>query len=81
MQRYLSKCLIVPVFFSFGITVFAQEVDYKTDFVVINKSLSDTLPASHRRSYLYQNDSTFLQKANPVHVVFGTALYIYQNLI
>jgi putative membrane protein insertion efficiency factor len=81
MQRSKNRILAVFIVFSLGITSHAQQINFKSDIIIINKKLSEKHPDPYRRPYIYKDEPSLIKKINPVNIIFGTTLYIYQNII
>jgi putative component of membrane protein insertase Oxa1/YidC/SpoIIIJ protein YidD len=80
MQRSKNRGLVVLIVFSLGISIYAQQIDFKSDLLIINKQLSEKLPDPYKRPYIYKNEPSLIKKINPVNILFGTTLYVYQNV-
>jgi putative component of membrane protein insertase Oxa1/YidC/SpoIIIJ protein YidD len=80
MQRSKNRGLAVLIVFSMGISIYAQQIDFKPDLLIINKQLSEKLPDPYKRPYIYKDEPSVLKKINPVNILFGTTLYVYQNV-
>lgn len=80
MHKYLNKILIL-LFCSISISSFAQSYDLKQDINLLMKSNEESNPDKTSRSFIYKNDSIWIHKLNPINLTFGTALFVYQNLI
>jgi len=81
MKRYECAVMIVMVVFLWNISIKAQQIDFKTDLNIINKMLSEKLPDPYKRAYIYKDEPSLIKKINPVNIVFGGTLYVYQNII
>jgi putative membrane protein insertion efficiency factor len=73
--------LTLFLLFSSGINVFAQQIDTGHDIQIIGKKLSGKKPDPYRRPYMYKNEPSIIKKINPLNVLFGSTLYVYQNTI
>lgn len=81
MKRYAGMVIVVLVIILLGNTIIAQQIDFKTDLNIINKKLSEKLPDPYKRPYIYKDEPSLIKKINPVNIVFGGTLYVYQNVI
>jgi len=81
MKRSVSMVFIILMVFSSGIKTSAQLIDSRKDFEIINKALSGTVPDPYKRNYLYKDEHSLMQKINPVHLVLGGTMYVYQNIL
>ena len=81
MQESKIQSLSVIIFLLLGISTNAQQIDCKPDFILINKKLSEKPADPYKRTYIYKDESSVIKKINPINVIFGGALYIYQNIV
>ena len=54
---------------------------FKSDIEYINSQLSQIQPDPYKRPYIYKNEQSLIKKINPVGIVYGGSLYIYQNVL
>jgi uncharacterized protein len=80
MKSSILKGLAVLIVFLLGISASAQNYDFKQDIEIINKKLSEKHTDPYRRPYIYKDEPSLIKKINPVNLVFGTSLYVYQNV-
>ena len=81
MKRFAGAVMVVVVIFLLGDSIKAQQIDLITDLNNINKKLSEKLPDPYKRPYIYKDEPSLIKKINPVNIMFGGALYFYQNII
>jgi uncharacterized protein len=81
MRKSLNNCLIVLFILSFSISISAQESRFKSDIEQINTELSKTQSDPYKRPYIYRDEPSFLKKINPIGLLFGGTLYVYQNVL
>lgn len=81
MQRSVNRSLAISMVIICCLTSFAQNVDFKSDIELINKDFSGTSPEKYKRPYIYKDESNFFKKINPVGLLFGGTLYLYQNVL
>jgi uncharacterized protein len=81
MKRSLSSLLVIIPVLLLNSSIKAQPADYKSDIVTINKKLSELPPDPYKRPYIYKDEPSLIKKINPVNLIFGTSLYVYQNVI
>jgi putative membrane protein insertion efficiency factor len=53
----------------------------KSDIEHINTHLSQKQPDPFKRPYIYQDEPSIIKKINPVGLLFGGSLYVYQNVL
>ena len=81
MKRFTGAVIVVVVIFLLGDSIKAQQIDFITDLNTINKKLSEKRPDPHKRPYIYKDEPSLIKKINPVNILFGGTLYVYQNVI
>ncbi|MBN1985220.1 MAG: membrane protein insertion efficiency factor YidD [Prolixibacteraceae bacterium] len=70
---YFLFVLLVPVAGS------AQTIDLKSDLLLMNTVAKQQVPVSSKRPYIFKNQPKTFRNSNPVSLVFGGSLYVYQN--
>jgi putative membrane protein insertion efficiency factor len=81
MKKCLYKGFTIIAVLLLNVSIKAQQIDFKSDIKTINKRLSEKLPDPYKRPYIYKDEASVIKKINPVHIVFGISLYVYQNVI
>lgn len=72
---------------SFGLVLFllvsiaghAQKIDLKADLMLADSLAKQKMPVSSKRVYIYKNQPKTFKNCNPVSLVYGSSLYVYQN--
>lgn len=72
---------------SFGLVLFllvsiaghAQIIDLKADLMLADSLAKQKMPVSAQRVYIYKNQPKTFKNCNPVSLVYGGSLYVYQN--
>jgi len=78
MQNLLSKLFFIILIFSFqGIK--AQNTNVLNDLKFVSNSIEGK--KSHIRPYIHKDEKNVFIKYNPVSLVFGGMLFVYQNTI
>ena len=80
MRGSLNKILICAVFLLVNAVICAQEDSFLNDIEFINKELLKSSKGSKSRVYIYKDESSAIKKYNPVNVLYGGSLFIYQNV-
>ena len=80
MKSSVFNGLAVLMVSFLGIDASAQHYDFKPDIEIINKKLSEKHTDPYRRPYIYKDEPLVIKKIIPVNIVFGTSLYVYQNV-
>ena len=81
MKRSVFRGLVIMTVLLLNISIKAQQIDFKSDIEMINKRLSEKLPDPYRRPYIYKDEPSAIKKINPVNILFGTILFVYQNVL
>lgn len=75
----LSSLGLICFFFSFhGI---AQTIDLQADLQLIDAFSKEQMPKPVKRSYIFKNQPGTFKNRNPVSLLYGGALFVYQNFI
>ena len=80
MLKSLSRGLFIIIVFSYCITSLAQESIFKSDIERINAQLYPQ-PNQIKRTYLYKDEPSKFKKFNPLGLLLGGTLYLYQNIV
>jgi uncharacterized protein len=80
MKSSLFRGMIIIAVLLLNISIKAQQPDFKSDIETINKKLSEKSPDPYKRPYLYKDEPSVIKKINPVNIIFGTSLFVYQNI-
>ena len=81
MKSKIIRGFALLVLFLPCICATTQEINFRSDIIVINKNLSVPSPDPYKRSYIYKSEPSIIRKINPVNIFFGVSLYFYQNVI
>jgi len=58
---------------------FGQEIDLKNDLLLADSIAKEQIPAIEKRAYIYKHQPKTFLNSNPVSLLFGGSLYVYQN--
>jgi uncharacterized protein len=81
MPGSVNKCFLLLIFYSIAIATSAQTSMFRSDIEHINIQLSHSSRDSYKRPYIYTKDQSFIEKINPIGLLAGGSLYIYQNVL
>jgi len=81
MQKSVNRSLFIVFILVSGVNSLAQTNQFERDIESINKLSSKIQPDPYRRPYIYNDEPSLLKKINPVNIIFGGALYVYQNVL
>ena len=73
--------LVIVFFLLATLACSAQEIDLKADLSLIESVAKQNMPASSKRVYIYKNQRKTFKNCNPVSLIYGGSLYVYQNFI
>lgn len=60
---------------------FAQRIDLKADLLLADSVTQLKVHHSEKRPYIYKNQPKTFRNCNPVSLIYGGTLYVYQNFI
>jgi putative membrane protein insertion efficiency factor len=77
----LRKSSFGLLLFFFSFTGFAQKIDLLSDLLLSDSVSAQQVVKSEKRPYVFKNQSKSIKNCNPVSIMFGGALYVYQNFV
>ena len=77
-KRFSSGVLLLFLLFSPALG-FAQKIDLKSDLLLADSVAKEQIPGSEKRAYIYKHQPKTFLNSNPVSLLFGGSLYLYQN--
>jgi len=77
----LKKSSLGLILFFFSLTGFAQQIDLKADLLLADSVSKQQVHHHEKRIYIYKNQRKTLKNCNPVSLIYGGTLYVYQNLV
>ena len=80
MQKSLNRYLLIFSVLTISVCCQAQNAGFRSDIDQVNLVLSRVQPDPFRRPYIYHTEPSFFKKYNPVSLLLGGTLYIYQNV-
>ena len=78
MPGSVRRVFLLLSVFLLGISLHAQQVDFKSDIIIINQKLSEKAIDPYKRPFITRGGD---KKPNPLVVLAGGPLYVYQNVI
>jgi uncharacterized protein len=83
MRKSVNKALLLSLFLFlfYGAFCSAQKNIFRSDITHINAQLSQIKPDPYKRPYIYRYEPSFFKKINPVGLIYGGSLYLYQNVL
>jgi len=80
MRKPVNRVILFTLFASISIISLAQQIEERSDIEQIRKQLSQPEPDPFKRPYIYKNETSFIKKFNPIGLLLGGSLYVYQNV-
>lgn len=74
-----SSCLILLLLISS--TCFSQKMNLSNDLMLIDSVSKGSVHHSEIRPYIYKNQPKTFKNSNPVSLLYGGSLYVYQNVV
>lgn len=76
------KCNSIGLLLSFiPLITFAQSIDLSADLSLIDSISQSQLPHSGNRPYIFKDQPKTWKNSNPVSLLYGSTLYVYQNVL
>jgi len=69
------------IFFLFSLEGIAQSIDLSADLILIDSISKQKISPPSKRSYIFKNQTATFKNRNPVSLIFGGSLFVYQNFI
>lgn len=76
--RIISLILIL---FLISIHAEAQKIDLREDLMLIDSLAKKQMPQTSKKAYVYKDQRKTIKNSNPVSMLYGGSLYVYQNFI
>ena len=64
-----------------SVTGFAQKITLNEDLSLIDSVSKQQVYHSDKRIYIYKNQPKTFRNTNPVSLIYGGSLYVYQNFV
>jgi len=77
----LKASSLVLLLFSFSIAGLAQSIDLSADLLLVDSVSKQQAQHSEKRSYIFKNQPKTFRNCNPVSLIYGGTLYVYQNFV
>lgn len=81
MQSLLNKAILIVLLLPLCIGSSGQIQAYRQDILKIDTLLHEKTPGHLKRSYLYRGEQSVFKKYNPVSLLLGGSMYVYQNVL
>ena len=77
----LKASSVVLLFTFFSLNGFAQPIDVLSDLLLADTVSKQHLHHDGKRIYIYKNQRKTFKNSNPVSLIYGGSLYMYQNFV
>jgi putative component of membrane protein insertase Oxa1/YidC/SpoIIIJ protein YidD len=84
MQSHLKlpkASSLVLFLFSLSFAGFAQKINLNEDLLLADSVSKQQIHHSEKRIYIYKNQPRTFKNSNPVSLIYGGSLYVYQNFV
>lgn len=75
----ISSLGLICLFFS--MEAIAQSIDLSADLILIESISKQKISPSSKRNYIFKNQPATFKNRNPVSLIYGGSLFVYQNFI
>lgn len=75
----VSSIVLLHVFFS--LTGFAQSIDLNADLLLADSIAKQQVHHTEKRNYIFKNQPKVFKNSNPISLIYGGSLYVYQNFV
>ena len=65
----------------FAASGFAQSINLNSDLMLVDAALKQQIHHHEKRDFIFRNQPKTIFNSNPVSLLYGSSLYIYQNFI
>lgn len=79
-QKVNKRGFLLPVFVLVFFGAYSQQIDLKSDLLLVDSVVEQQMPATGHRPYIYKNQPKTFRNSNPVSLIYGGSLYVYQNM-
>ena len=69
------------IIFSMSLTGIAQSIDLSADLLLVDSVSKQQVHHHEKRIYIFKNQRKTLKNCNPVSLIYGGSLYVYQNFV
>lgn len=65
----------------FSLTSFSQPIDLLSDLLLVDSVSKQQVHHHGKRIYIFKNQPKTFKNCNPVSLIYGGSLYVYQNFV
>lgn len=84
MQNLLNQKRVISLLaFLFLVisTCFSQKIKLQNDLMLVDSVNKAKVHPSEKRTYIFKNQPKTFKNSNPVSLLYGGSLYVYQNFV
>jgi len=78
---HLKASSSVLLVFLISFTSLAQKIDLNSDLMLADSVSKQQVHHSPKRAYIFKNQPKTIKNSNPVSLIYGGSLYVYQNYV
>jgi putative component of membrane protein insertase Oxa1/YidC/SpoIIIJ protein YidD len=71
--------ILLLLFINLSTIGFAQKIELKNDLLLADSIAKKQIPKHEKRAYIFKDRPKTFLNSNPVSLLFGGSLYVYQN--
>ncbi len=81
LPKKISFSFWLLLFLFLSIKGYTQQINLPGDLMLIDSVAKQQIPSPAKRNYIYSDQPKTFKNSNPLSLIFGGTLYVYQNLI
>jgi len=81
LSTLLKTSSSILFLFLLSCTGFAQKINLNADLLLVDSVSKQQVHHSEKRIYIYKNQPKTFRNSNPVSLMYGGSLYVYQNFV
>jgi putative membrane protein insertion efficiency factor len=81
MQNLSKISSLGLLLFLFALNGYPQSINLKADLMLVDSLAKQQTHQPQKRKYIFENQSKNFKNSNPVSLIYGGSLYVYQNFV
>lgn len=81
LSTLLKISSLILFLFPPSFTGFAQKINLNADLLLVDSLSKQQVHHSEKRVYIFKNQPKTFRNTNPVSLMYGGSLYVYQNFV
>ncbi len=73
--------LLIIAFLLFSMEGFSQKIDLQSDLMLADSVKTAQNSMIGKRDYIFKNEPKTFKNSNPVSLIYGGTLFVYQNIL